>query len=336
MAVLTVGRNDPCPCKSGKKFKKCCLLAKQPKQPVSTLFGVQQRAGHLAEILREPAPAPKQVPPGVVEDGTERHIEGTAEHPFYVYGKGWTPMGQLQPGDWIRTDNGWVEVGGVEDTGRVETVYNLAVADHHTYFVGTPEWGFGVWAHNANGICFEVKPHEGKLTLFEVGKSEPVMWDPRSGKTGPRTFASQQEAANALETLGAKTTPGKPIITTPGKLNPDDIAATLKGINDPTAKRIAISEYLEALKGQREVLGKPLASKMGMTTDGGIVFFGPTGGRASPVLPSGEINRNVILVTREGKVYQMTLEGFGPYNQSKEIPFIPVNLQRGRAIEIPH
>ncbi|MFY7953965.1 MAG: SEC-C metal-binding domain-containing protein [Armatimonadaceae bacterium] len=21
---MTAGRNDPCPCKSGKKFKKCC------------------------------------------------------------------------------------------------------------------------------------------------------------------------------------------------------------------------------------------------------------------------------------------------------------------------
>ena len=25
-----VGRNDPCPCLSGKKFKKCCLLRAKP------------------------------------------------------------------------------------------------------------------------------------------------------------------------------------------------------------------------------------------------------------------------------------------------------------------
>lgn len=25
-----VGRNEPCPCGSGKKFKKCCLRAAQP------------------------------------------------------------------------------------------------------------------------------------------------------------------------------------------------------------------------------------------------------------------------------------------------------------------
>jgi hypothetical protein len=28
-------------------------------------------------------------------------------------------------------------------------VYNLRVADFHTYFVGCDEWGFSVWAHNA-------------------------------------------------------------------------------------------------------------------------------------------------------------------------------------------
>jgi hypothetical protein len=30
-------------------------------------------------------------------------------------------------------------------------VYNLRVADHHTYFVGDEGWGFDVWVHNANG-----------------------------------------------------------------------------------------------------------------------------------------------------------------------------------------
>ncbi|HAO21754.1 MAG: hypothetical protein BWK80_28225 [Desulfobacteraceae bacterium IS3] len=24
-----IGRNDPCPCGSGKKYKKCCLMKKQ-------------------------------------------------------------------------------------------------------------------------------------------------------------------------------------------------------------------------------------------------------------------------------------------------------------------
>jgi len=37
----------------------------------------------------------------------------------------------------------------VVDTGRWETVYNITVAEWHTYFVGAPEWGFSAWAHNA-------------------------------------------------------------------------------------------------------------------------------------------------------------------------------------------
>lgn len=27
-----VGRNDPCPCGSGKKYKQCCMLKNQPKR----------------------------------------------------------------------------------------------------------------------------------------------------------------------------------------------------------------------------------------------------------------------------------------------------------------
>ncbi len=34
--VEKVGRNDPCPCGSGKKYKSCCLKNEQPK---GTTFG---------------------------------------------------------------------------------------------------------------------------------------------------------------------------------------------------------------------------------------------------------------------------------------------------------
>src|SRR5262245_28520779 len=77
-----------------------------------------------------------------------RTIEATPEHPFFVKGKGWTPLNQLKPGDEIRTEDGWATVGEIENTGRWEKVYNFRVADFHTYFVGAPEWGFSVWAHN--------------------------------------------------------------------------------------------------------------------------------------------------------------------------------------------
>jgi len=41
-----------------------------------------------------------------------------------------------------------VTVEGVVPSGEWIAVYNLRVADYHTYFVGGEAWGFSVWAHN--------------------------------------------------------------------------------------------------------------------------------------------------------------------------------------------
>jgi hypothetical protein len=80
-----------------------------------------------------------------------QRIGTTAEHPFYAYGKGWTPAGELANGDQLLSADGrWLSVEKVYNTGRLETVYNFRIAEHHTYFVGGEGWGFGVWVHNAN------------------------------------------------------------------------------------------------------------------------------------------------------------------------------------------
>ena len=39
-------------------------------------------------------------------------------------------------------------VAEVFDTGTYEPVYNLRVAEYHTYFVGKEAWGWALWAHN--------------------------------------------------------------------------------------------------------------------------------------------------------------------------------------------
>jgi hypothetical protein len=79
-----------------------------------------------------------------------RSIRTTAEHPFYVRGKGWKTAWELAVGDELRShDEQWVPVEEIEETGERSVVYNLRVADYHTYFVGCQEWGFSVWAHNA-------------------------------------------------------------------------------------------------------------------------------------------------------------------------------------------
>lgn len=57
-----VGRNDPCPCGSGKKYKSCCL---QKEQPRGTTFGGRKftakvlSAGGIAKP--QPAAEPGQV-----------------------------------------------------------------------------------------------------------------------------------------------------------------------------------------------------------------------------------------------------------------------------------
>lgn len=88
------------------------------------------------------------------------HIGGqvigtTSEHPFFVINKGWTPAGALKPGDQIASHDG--QDGVVEevfDTGEVQAVYNIRVAECHTYFVGCSGWGLTVWSHNACLILY--------------------------------------------------------------------------------------------------------------------------------------------------------------------------------------
>lgn len=80
----------------------------------------------------------------------EEVIETTDEHPFWVESKGWVPTHELMPGDLLRTlDKRLVAVSSVEETERVETVYNCRVANWHTYFVRSEEATEGVWSHNS-------------------------------------------------------------------------------------------------------------------------------------------------------------------------------------------
>jgi Pretoxin HINT domain len=108
------------------------------------------------------------LPKGVV-------IRSTNEHPFFVAGKGWTPLNQIKAGDEIRLEEpGWVVVEAVEETGVWETVYNFRIAEHHTYFVGCDEWGFSVWAHNQyDKKAFGTALEQLNTELATTGKAIP-------------------------------------------------------------------------------------------------------------------------------------------------------------------
>ncbi len=89
-------------------------------------------------------------------------IRTTGEHPFYVQEKGWLPAHDLKIGDLLKTEEGgWVVVEDLLDTGEYETVYNFRIAEYHTYFVGGEDWGFSVWAHNANCQPIQGRPQHG-------------------------------------------------------------------------------------------------------------------------------------------------------------------------------
>jgi hypothetical protein len=77
---------------------------------------------------------------------SEPLLSATAEHPFWVEGKGWTKVRDLQPGDEFVTYNGVKAIFRAMDLDYYEeTVYNLEVEDFHTYFVHTS----GIWVHDA-------------------------------------------------------------------------------------------------------------------------------------------------------------------------------------------
>lgn len=62
----------------------------------------------------------------------------TAEHPFYVTGRGWTAAAALEPDDRVTTaDGSETKVVSLAMRAAIEPVFNLEVEEDHTYFVGS-------------------------------------------------------------------------------------------------------------------------------------------------------------------------------------------------------
>jgi hypothetical protein len=83
-------------------------------------------------------------------------ITTTAEHPFYVAGEErFVPAGELTLDDrLVDSQGGSLAIDAIRVTDRLITVYNLRVADFHTYFVGGKLWKFDAWVHNAGKIDY--------------------------------------------------------------------------------------------------------------------------------------------------------------------------------------
>ncbi len=78
-----VGRNDPCPCGSGKKYKQCCLKQNKPKRGLSgrmsvnaggvamPSLGATSKRKFKATVLNNAKPAPEAVQPTESEQPVE-------------------------------------------------------------------------------------------------------------------------------------------------------------------------------------------------------------------------------------------------------------------------
>jgi hypothetical protein len=141
-----------------------------------------------------------------------RTIRTTAEHPFWVRDRGWVAAHQLEAGDELRAlDGRWLKVDGLEGPKASETVYNMCVADYHTYFIGHQIWGFAVWSHNA-GVCGNSSgrapksgPRTTKVQAVEgAGPHTGFKRDPQTGEiTGHTTFDENGFIAQRTDITGA-------------------------------------------------------------------------------------------------------------------------------------
>ena len=78
-------------------------------------------------------------------------IQTTGEHPFYVRARGWIAAAKLKEGDELSSvDGSWVPIQKVASCAQAAPVYNVRVAEFHTYFVGSQYWAVSLWAHNAS------------------------------------------------------------------------------------------------------------------------------------------------------------------------------------------
>jgi hypothetical protein len=123
--------------------------------------------------------------PTLVVSTTAGNITTTAEHPFYVDGS-WVAAGDLEAGDQLESQDGTpVTVTALTPTLDVATVYNLTIADLHTYYirpddsVNRSDTDAAVLVHNRPGVpCDSLGDPRGGV--YRLMDGDRVM---RTGRT---------------------------------------------------------------------------------------------------------------------------------------------------------
>ena len=195
-------------------------------------------------------------------------IRTTDEHPFWVVDKGWTVARELVTGDHLTSMSGQpVPITEIIDTQEWAEVFNLRVAEFHTYFVGGDEWGFSVWAHNAN--CVIITEVGGHHSLIDV-------------VTGKTLKTGTQAEVQAFATSGGHTI--LPGITIPPSASAGSYAPrpqTVSGTFNPESNLPAFGIAPAGAK----------ATSSRQTT--GVAVWSDSNGRQAITLTSGARNSTV-------------------------------------------
>jgi hypothetical protein len=90
----------------------------------------------------------------------------------------------------------------------VTTVYNLRVAEYHTYFVGSRGWAFSLWAHNAYAkpnlntlwsvVGANKKAYHGKFGMFYHDPLTGLWWSKDTAGHGGSAWKVFQEGKKGL------------------------------------------------------------------------------------------------------------------------------------------
>jgi Pretoxin HINT domain len=130
---------------------------------------------------------------------------------------------EIRPGDLVYSHDGQQRaIESVSENGDYLRLYNLRVAEWHTYFVGDEEWGISVWAHNqcvnlnSNSAVSNFGTYQIFINdiLFKVGKTDMGRLSQFSGLptrlhqqlTKLSAIFGPEKVSYALNSLGKTTT----------------------------------------------------------------------------------------------------------------------------------
>jgi hypothetical protein len=167
---------------------------------------------HLIQVVTAPAPDSALADGQVPDDDPRADVwTATANHPIWVQDQGWTDADDLAIGDLLQGAAGELRVvQDLDDEGWVhgQTVYNLSVANVHTFIVG--DTGGGTLVHNSscphgNSLGFMGPTHVYQVVRHHPGGATSIHKYGKGGFVSPGGYSPRaaRSARQAQREFGA-------------------------------------------------------------------------------------------------------------------------------------